>query len=343
MTQVSDRNFLGPSQINVLQNMSSSRVLQPAASEVRIIQICQDSSNPAVAIIDYSVTGAFLFFPVIKIIRVDTDTSYANNSINVPVLINDQRNTDVPIDPVGGTKTGTIVVDFGSVIPNFLSAQVIIFQLVMNGTVPSTYGVSIPAESPSTFYNWTKGILPQPVGLSYNQGLLEVQFQYNGTADCSCNLNCISPEGVNLDLTFCPSEVKTVSIRQVLNGDPFNFNFIVSDTIGNRSELNVVTVINVDPVPPVAYTYTVGSVSRVEVSLQNISQNGATITNTEYQIIKFDGSVNNYSIWKDWSSKPWNRFIDSDVIPGRTYGYAVRYKGKFNDVSNVSPWAVVIA
>ena len=343
MTQVADRDFRTPAQINVMAGMSADRYLRAAPPSVSIIQICQDSNNPSQVIIDFSVAGAFYFTPVVYITQVDLDRSFGASQVIAPVAILDSRTSSLPIDTGGGTRTATIVADFGSVIPKFLSAQVIRFTLTMTGSVPLSYGISVPAQSPSVDYVWTKGVLPTPIGLNYNRGSVDVLFHYNGTVDCTCDIQCVTQSGVGRTLTFCPTDSQSVSIPHTMDGDPFSFNLVLSDGIGNISELNIVSVVNVNPKPPIVYSSRVGRTSsaRNEVALNSLSLNGITITDVQYQVIKFIGSVNNYMIWKDWSNKPVTRFVDKDVRPGVTYGYAVRYKGRFNDVSNLSNWTVV--
>jgi hypothetical protein len=72
------------------------------------------------------------------------------------------------------------------------------------------------------------------------------------------------------------------------------------------------------------------------------SDNGVELdNNAQYQILRYEGSTANYKIWKDWSSINWNSFVDYDIIPGQKYGYAVRFKGLFGEVSRISNWSEI--
>lgn len=339
--KIPDRNFPNPATINLHPCMTSARYLNAIEESVTITNVCQDSTNTSLVIIDFTLVGAFLFQPTLKILSVDEDTSYQENDIRAPLAVGHFRNATVPINTNCTTFHGQLVFDFGRVIRNFLSAQVIEFMLIMEGTTPISYGVSYPNQTVTSTYDWLKGTLPSPINLTYTDGVLGVTFEYRGNLTCNCSLQCIIPSGVDHQLQFCPNEQQSINIYQGnTSGDPFSVIIRLSDGFGNLSSLEFQSLYTTKPIAPSA---SVGArPKRVDVSITRLSINGNPIDDSlDYQIFKYHGSETNQKIWKDWSHITWNHFVDYDVIPGETYGYAVRFKGKFGEVSNLSDWTEV--
>lgn len=344
MTSIPDNQFKGPVELNPLIGISSSRLLTLAEQRVEVSTTCQDSNNPSTVILEFYLVGLFSFNPEVLILEVDGDTSYESNRVTAPINRNDSRSVPIPIFPATGAISGKLIVDFGAAIPNFLSAQKIKIKLNMapEGVLPP--GVNVVAQTSSTEFTWEKGLLPTPYTISYEQGILKVFFQYLGTADCSCNIQCVIPSGVTSDLVFCPNDIQAISLSKDLDGDPFTFNVVLRDSIGNTSSIDVTTLINVDPsIPVVTLQEPSDKIFRNQVTINRLNINNISVYDADYQIIRYVDTPSNYHIWKDWSNRGWDTFIDYDVKIGHKYGYAVRYKGKYGDISNFSPWAVVEA
>lgn len=339
MTIIRDEDFTNPLIINTLDCVSADRYLHKVDEAVSIAQVCQDSNNPSLVIVSFSLVGAFLFVPFCKILEVDGDTSYQINDVTAPIAIGHYRNVEIPINTNCATIHPEVVFDFGQVIPNFLSAQVIRFRVGMIGTIPTSFGLNFPSQTPIVDYIWTKGILPRPINLTYSNNTIQVSFEYNGNVDCSCNIQCLVPSGVSHNIAFCPNDIQTINIVQQLSGSPFNMLLTLEDSIGNQSNLSINTVINVIPKPPIITKQ--ARPSRIEISISNQAMDGSILEDSDYQIIKYVGHPSNHVIWKDWSERSWASFIDRDILPNTTYGYAVRYKGKFEDRSNLSEWSVI--
>lgn len=339
-TYIPDENFPSPSEINQHPCITSSRYLNNVEELVLITQCCQDSYNPSLVILDITLIGAFLFTPTLKILSVDGDTTYESNQITAQFALGHFKNPVLPINTNCQTWHGQLVFDMGQVIQNYTSANNIIFKLEMQGRVPQAFGVSFPNQLFDTTYSWNKGVLPTPVSLSYNGGNLGVEFLYEGDRDCSCNIQCVVPSGVSRNLTFCPGETQTIIVAQDPNStDPYSLLIQLSDSLGNLSELEVQALFNTIPQSPTLTTYS--KPRRITISLSNLSENSITISDeAQYQILKYEGNKANFSIWKDWSSIGWSTFIDYDVAQNKEYGYAVRYKGTFGDISKVSSWAI---
>lgn len=337
-------NFESPDYFNALDCMTSSRYLNSVNEVLEITSVCQDPNNIGLVVIDFTLVGTFLYTPRLELLSVDGDTSYETNGILVPLDINNLKNSTIPINTNCQVFNGRLVYDFGRVIPNYTTCQSISFRLIMTGSIPLSFGTTIPPQNPFTNFTWTKGVLPKPIGIEYtSQGYLNVIFGYEGSVDCSCNLTCIAPSGVSHDLSFCPGDTQVVTfLNDSSNTDPYSILIKLADTLGNESVIDFNTYVFTKPK---RLGLNLGTKpKRIEVLLDRKSEGNVDIpTNAYYQIIKFHGTSQNTQIWKDWSNLSWSYFVDYDIIPGETYGYAVRFKGDFNDISLLSEWAIVKA
>ena len=333
---IPDTQWPTPEELNMLPCVCSDRYLKAVPEFVRVLGVCQDPNNPALVIIDYELQGSYVFNPVCTIVRVDGEEV----EIDAPFAAGHYLNPTLPLDTMCRVLSGQLVFDFGAVIPLFLSVTEIEFRLQMFGTIPQAFGVNFSAQNPSTTYTWTKGFTPVPIGMYFQNGVLSVQFQYGPQIECSCDILCIDPVSDNRQVKFCPDETQEIIIFQgSLNGDPVNFSLTFEDPVGNRTILEFQSLINVIPTPPTVSL--INSPRHVEVTVSRTARNGELLKNVEYQVYKYLDHPNNLEVWKDWSSEDWSSFQDTDVIPGRTYGYSVRYRGEYKDTSSMSSWATV--
>jgi hypothetical protein len=151
-------------------------------------------------------------------------------------------------------------------------------------------------------------------------------------------VQCTNLSGVNYDLVLCPDETQEILIQQGdLDGSPQNILIRFRDSVGNYTDLNIQGMLGVLVDSPIISKN--DTPKHVKVSINKRAINGDDLQNVEYQVFKYEGSNKNYAIWKDWCHIDWNTFIDYDVIPGKEYGYSVRYKGQYNDITNMSSWA----
>lgn len=336
--------FLSPQDLNILDCVTAARYLKQVPDALEIVSVCQDQNNIGLVIIDFTLVGTFTYNPECRILSVDGDTSYTENNIIAPLVIHSSLNSEIPLNTNCQVLNGTLVFDFGRVIHNFTTVQSIVFELRMAGTIPQSFGVSIPSQNPTDQYTWNKGVLPKPIGILYTEeGFINVSFGYEGGVDCSCNVLCLSPSGVTHELTFCPGDTQNVLFSSDPDSqDVYNILLKLVDSIGNESLIDVDTYVFMKPRSVQAV---LGSKpKRIDIILSRESINGTQLrSDAQYQIIKFHGSPQNTTIWKDWSSVNWNYFVDYDIVPGEIYGYAVRFKGQFNDVSLQSNWTVIQA
>lgn len=339
MTIILDEQFPDPEDINSMDCVSADRFLNSVQEEININQVCQDQYTPSLVILSLTVIGAFLYTPICYILEVDGDTSYQNNGVTAPLVSSHFRTNEIPINTNCNTFHPELVFDFGKVVPNFTSAGTIKFRLQLIGTAPQSYNTSFISSNPYAEYIWPKGVLPSPINLRYNGERLEVLFQYFGNGECSCNIQCLTHTGVNNNIKFCKDEIQTISFTESLTGDPFSFTISLRDGLGNLSNIDIHSVLNVTPQPPVIAS--LGDPSRNEITIFPYSLAGIELKEVDYQIFKYVGDNNNIHVWKDWSERSYGSFIDRDILPNTSYGYAVRYRGKFGDISNISSWAEV--
>lgn len=341
MTIILDENFIGPDEINLHPCLTSSRFLNKIDEAVNIVQVCQDSNNTSLIIIDFSLIGVYLFSPTLKILSVDGDTSYTDNNVVGQLAVGHYKNSAIPINTHCGTIHGQLVYDIGSLITNYINAQVIDIELIMVGTVPTAYGVSYPNQTVSSTFSWFKGKLPTPIGLTYSNNTLGLSFDYSSEATCNCQMQCITPTGVSHSITFCPNDKQTIFLyKDSSSVDPYNILIQLEDALGNASSIELQSLYNVKPLPPIVVYKTIPK--RIEIYLNKNSINQVEINSSAYyRILRYHNNSSNYVIWKDWSNLDWNHFIDYDIVNGDTYGYAVVYKGQFDDISSQSDWTIV--
>ena len=340
MPQIPDHLFPTPAELNQIPCVSSDRLLKYVPEEVQVVSVCQDAQNPALLEVTFTLNGTFEYDPYCAILEVDGDTSYELRGVRAPLAIGHRNTSPVPLVASGGSITGTLVFDFGAVVPDVLSAHEIRFELGMVGTLPLAYGVSFSPQTPTIEYTWTKGVLPQPVGMSLVNGQLSVVFDYRGGLDCSCRLECISPTGVGYEFYFCePQRQQIIVDRGYLTGDPSTFGITLQDSLGNTSDLIIQALINVLPAPPVLRH--VAQPKRVEVQLPGTAQNNELLQDAQYRVYRYENTDRNVVLWKDWASPAPASLVDYNVIPGKTYGYSVMYRGAYGDTSRMSAWATV--
>ncbi|MCB1713115.1 MAG: hypothetical protein KDH96_11780, partial [Candidatus Riesia sp.] len=339
--KIPDSNFLTPDQINQHPCLTSDRWLNAVPAGVTISQVCQDPYNTSLVILTITLTGSFLFSPSLRILSVDGDTSFQDQGIQASFALGHYKNPALPINTNCSTWYGTLVFDVGTKIANFLRSQTIEFELIMDGQIPQAYGVDYPNESASYVYLWNKGVLPSPVGLTYTDGVLGVTFEYLGDVSCTCDLTCSTASGVTHTLSFCPDDKQTIRLYQdTASQDPYSILVQLQDAVGNLSELSIQSVFGTKPKKPDVVKKI--QPKRLEVNVTKISANGIELDDSvQYQVLKFEGTSSNISIWKDWSNHSWNHFIDYDILDNKTYGYAVRFKGQFGDESIQSDWTII--
>jgi hypothetical protein len=343
--KVHNRDFIGPDRLGKLPCVVCSRFLEKVDEKVIILNVCQDEQNPSVVWITFSLNGVFNYTPKLNIFRVDEDGSYKNSNITAPIFLSYYRNTvnSLPINTNCQTKTYILAFDFGSVIPNFLGCNVVEFELVMDGIMPENLNIPDFAELTKTIRDinvWTKGPTPNPYRLVYssNNEKLFIYFDFNDNIPCKCNIECASISGNINTIQYCPDKISRITVDYAQGDDPQSILLRFSDTIGNFKTLDIYPLIGTTPMTPIISA--LANPKRIEINIDKKSLNGSSVGDkVAYQIWKYNSSISSAFIWKDWSYRDHTTFVDMDVIPGNTYGYALRLRGPFGDESKISNWA----
>ncbi len=338
--------FRSPSVLNKLPCVVSDRYLEKVEEIVKILNVCQDELNPSIVWMTISLNGVFDYTPTCLLLEVDGDTTFGSNGVKAPLVLSYHRSSisSLPINTNCQTKTYVLAFDFGVKILQFLGSSNIKFRLEMAGVLPANLDIPDFQELSKTIfdiYDWHKGPTPNPYSLQYDTVTqkLSIYFDFNSGIPCTCNITCMAISG-NLDnIQYCPDKISKITINYDLQDDPETILLRFSDPLGNYKSLEILPLNNVSPQPPmVSY---LSDPKRVEVGLSKNSVNGTKLTDNAYQIWKYDNTESNISIWKDWSYREYTSFVDMMVVPGNTYGYAVRYKGQFGEESKLSDWTTV--
>jgi hypothetical protein len=253
----------------------------------------------------------------------------------------------IPINTQCKTKTLTLAFDFGVVIPSFLAAKTVVFELKMDGKLPARLKISdfdVLTKTVKHVKKWAKGPTPNPYKLVYDSNLekLLIYFQFEQGIPCNCNISCKSISGDPSVAQYCEDKISRVVVDYTSSNDPSSLLVQFSDGFGNTSNLDLKPLIDVTPLAPTVSARK--KPRRLEIGISRTSTGGTDLgDNVAYQIWKYDQTLSTARVWKDWSYRSYATFTDTDVIPNRTYGYAVRYRGKFGEESRLSTWSTRIA
>lgn len=314
---------------------------------ISITDICQDPDNLNIIYIKVSIQGVYAYTPAL-IIKWEGQ-EHVFDSHYIPNWKGESVES-FPINTMCSSKTVTLAYDIGSSIDNFNTLSEFTVCLKFNGSSDEIFENEIISDTfkssnPETQYVFFKGITPTPYKLFYDEitGKIKVQYIDMGDAPCLCAINCIKPTSDDYNLTTCTDEIQEVTIdSNSIVGDPSNVTITFVDSIGNTTNVEVNAMLNVKPAKMTALY--METPKRINATFAYTSINGASIKESKvsYQVLKYKNKSDNVKILKDWSSDGTSSFIDTDVLPGNTYGYSVRFRGEFGDVSKSSQWTTVL-
>jgi hypothetical protein len=342
---------------------------------LNITNICQDPLNVNIVYVDLSIAGAFQYDLDINVSWTDPTTGVLQGPFSLnEVFISSYKNTGLPslngISPSCGSIDVTIAFNCGTLasnvsetnlIPDFASIptldffiqgfgeplQELINELIADG-VPEEVANSVAGESSNPMATGTlsKGLSPEPYKIVWDPITLEMQIQYLSVdgLPCSCAINCVDPTSDDFDVVVCEDQVQTISTSSTsIIGDPTNVSITFKDAVGNTTLFGVHSVVGVIPKTPGSLLKSGPSHVQVVPFYSSINEKAIQKENVSMQVWRYVGNPGNGHVWKDWSSKLWNTFYDKDIEPGTTYGYAVKFKGEFNEESYMSSWSVITA
>jgi hypothetical protein len=320
-------------------------ILVPESLEV--VEICQDPDDISVIFIRLSVHGVYKYTPQVT-------ASWEGNdlvSIDSYFIANYKGEgvTTFPIDLHCESATVLLAYRLGSVIEDFASTKVIDFNIQFMGDSsgisanPIVQGI-FDSIDPTASITYVKGIDPVPFALYYDSGSgkLKVQYSNMGDVPCQCAINCLVPTDDDFGVTICQDEAQEIILdANSIVGDPTNITLTFNDTVGNSTSVDIHAMTNVSPLPPIALWQQNPTRVNISVNFETIFGTSIRPDKVSYQIWKCKNNVDNATIFKDWTSKAWTDVIDVDVVAGNSYGYAIKFKGEFGEVSNYSSWQTV--
>lgn len=313
---------------------------------LNILEVCQDPTNLSIVYLKCTIQGAYVYQPTLTI-------CWDGNELQVDDLYvsgwQGEGETVFPINPECGSTEVTLAYNIGPAVPNFVTVAEIEFKLKFLGSAVEISDNPIIQDTfksidPEAKEILKKGLNPQPYKLYYDavSGKLKVQYLNLGDTPCKCSINCIEPEEEDLNITVCKDEVQELTVdANSLVGNPTLVELTFVDDLGNKSHVNIEALINMEPVKPDAFLR--ASPNRVNVSFVHASVHGVEVSpkKLSYQVLRFENHIDSARVWKDWSSGGTTAFIDTDIVSGKKYGYAVRFKGEFGEFSKLSGWSTV--
>jgi hypothetical protein len=316
--------------------------------KLTVVSVCQDPDNLSIIYIKALIQGVYTYTPTLTIEWGSKfqvfDSKYIPNWKGESV-------ESFPINTLCSSKTVTLAYDIGSSIDDFASLKEFNIKLTFIGSSDEILSNPVMSDTfkssnPGFEHLFIKGMSPVPYKLYYDDvtGKLKIQYLGMGDTPCLCSINCVSPTSDDFNLTTCNDEIQEISVNSnSIVGDPSLATITFIDPIGNTTVIGINAMLNVEPIKMTVLKSE--DPLRNNITFSYVSINNTTISSAglSYQILRYVSNPDNLSILKDWSSDSTDSFIDQDILPGKTYGYRVRFKGEFGDVSKSSQWATVVA
>jgi len=311
---------------------------------VEMVECCQDADNLNLIYLKLTLAGVYDYTPVLKVNGIDMSAYFVPGYKGIGV-------SEFPIRPACGSITITLAYMIGHAIQDYQTINDLNIEIQFFGQLGDLNFSQLIQESgvfqssnPSASVTLHKGLTPKPYKLYFDPNTNQLKIQYSSLGDkpCLCAINCVNPTEDDFNLTICEDEIQELSVNaNSIIGDPTNVSILFQDSLGNQTEVQVHALANVTPVPPSVMLKS--DPTHITIGVFHLTTNKAIIKKdkTKYQVLKYENNPDNFTILKDWTSKPWNMIYDRNIRSGRKYGYAVRFKGEFEELSNQSAWSEI--
>ena len=212
-------------------------------------------------------------------------------------------------------------------------------------------------------YRFDKGFTPPPVtvqNLDDGNGIRLVFDSNTFTGEnCICNINCEGavtmtlPPGGEGGTTVCPStDGYTVDVNvDSTNVDPVVIEITYTDSQGNTSTTEINSIGGIQPSVLSSWVSQEAGVDFIELGPTFVTTNGSNFREeiADWQVQHYVGNANNSQVVIDWTQAEQitnpthilNRTGDIariSLTSGNTYGFRVRYRSLYGEVSPWSDW-----
>lgn len=325
--------------------------------EFQINNVCQDPNDINIVYFELGLKGIFLYEPHL-IVRF-TDSHGTPQALDISqrhifdYKASSQSPSSFPLDTSCGALSFLMAYDVGRSIPNFASLTELEFIFTMNGTFDVTsfdgeilqqVQTLFESSNPTDSIVLVKGISPEPYALYFDETTGQLKLQYAGIGDipCTCDIECINLSEQGVDLNICDDEIQELNIdSSSIVGDPTNIALQFTDPIGNVTNITHQLLHQVQPRKlGVARMQTSGDHVQLTVFFATINTIALDSEKLQYQIWRYDNNTDNVKMIQDWSTKKWTTYFDTTVRSNHIYGYTVRFRGEFGEVSLFSEWKV---
>lgn len=325
--------------------------------EFEINNVCQDPNDINIVYFEISLKGIFVYDPHLIVEFTNTHGDQVTIDVTQRHIFDykssSQSPSSFPLDTACAAASFLLAYDVGRSVPNFASLTDMRFTFTMLGSFNTTnFDPEILSEVQTLFQSidptasivLNKGISPDPYALYFDDvtGQLKLQYAGIGNIPCTCDIECINLSETGVDLNICDDEIQEVNIdTSSIVGDPTTIALQFTDSLGNVTNINHQLLFKVQPRKL--------GVARMQNSGDHVQLTAFfTTTNTirlnpdklQYQIWRYDNSTDNTKMIQDWSTKKWTTYFDTTVQVNHIYGYTIRFKGEFGEVSLFSEWQV---
>jgi hypothetical protein len=327
---------------------------------LNILRVCQDPDNLGIIYMEVVLSGVFDYTPKLEIDYIDqfgvARTVDVSASFIPSYKGSSQSPSSLPILTECGTVELLLAWTVSHHIANFASLATMNCRLQVVGVLTANnFDPELIAKLQETSSIFTsvdpqdeielvKGVTPVPYALYFDDvsGQLKLQYSGLGSGPCFCDIDCVDFSVSGQELVVCDDEIQevTVDLNSIV-GDPTKISLTFTDVVGNVTPINVQVVSKVVPRAP--ETFWRNDPLHVQVIPYYITVNDFKLEKekVQYQIWKYVDTTDSPVLLQDWTTKQWSTYFDTEVENGRTYGYAVVFRGEFKEVSDISAWSVI--
>jgi len=169
---------------------------------------------------------------------------------------------------------------------------------------------------------------------------VQISFSPPESGNCSCFSTCLPDSGISI---ICNGK-ETTSIHDIEPSTYSIFSFNLTDSNSHTNEITVPVVANMDPLIPVIGVQTLKPERRAVIGIPFLNSIFEDIQSyvKGFQVERYLNEPSARKIISDWTNDNIQNLVyDTSLKSGNTYGYRLRYLGKYGDFSKWSNWTTV--